>query len=405
MEDKAGFTRDYKILEKTEWFLSSVPHINNVYKVLRAIVNNANYGPSVFNEDYKQKLIVRRGQMVTSLPSLSAKTGLTEKQVRGAISKLVELQDIVTKSYNKFRVITLCRYEDIVSGNISEKDIYLYNEKIKNSYVVMKNITPGQAEIKKSDLEPGQAPSPTVSMDTEKKLEKGQAPKILPGQAPKPLIPTDIEDFSILRAASYIEPNSKKEYDSDRSLLTESMINKNSNNTSQSQNFVEKTENPLFSQNFVGMPTPEQLKALQDFAKKKHEEFLKLPDYPYGKEKRTGMPESYRLKQTGKDPLDEYRAKIITGDPLAEYRSKVNGEILRESYRKPFVRPQAEPKPYPTDTHFDQVMEDNEITGDIEKDDEILILGSKKSFYRDFDKRMKIFKRMIDGESPLEIVK
>lgn len=394
MKYNNGFFPDFGWFEKTEWMTSEFKHMQNVGLVYKTLAQLATHKQSYFIEQYRSKLIVKRGQVVIGRNSLAEITKLTPNKIRYAIMRLIASQDIVTKSYHKFTLVTLCKYEEIVSGEILKKDPYLYAQQIKNWDKTMK-----------AEELPPPAPSPTESTISENLGSENQPHRNLPPPAPSPRATAKTADFGLQTTTLYIEPNSKEEYSSDRSISTESMINKNSNNTSQSQNLVEKTENPLFSQNFVGMPTPEQLKALQDFAKKKHEEFLKLPDYPYGKEKRTGMPESYRLKQTGKDPLDEYRAKIITGDPLAEYRSKVDGEALRESYRKPFVRPQAEPKPYPTDTHFDQVMEDNELTGDIDKDDELLILGSKKSFYRDFDKRMKIFKRMIDGESPLEIVK
>lgn len=392
MKYNNGFFPDFGWFEKTEWMTSELEHMNNVGLVYKKLAQLATHKDSVFLEQYRTKLIVKRGQVVIGRNSLAEITKLTPNKIRYAIMRLIASQDIVTKSYHKFTLVTLCKYEEIISGEILKKDPYLYAQQIKNWDKTMK-----------SEKLPPPAPSPTESTVSENLGSENQPHRNLPPPAPSLRATAKTANFGLQTTTLYIEPNSNKEYDSDRSISTESMININSNNTSQSQNFVEKNENPLFSQNFVGMPTPEQLKALQDFAKKKHEDFLKLPPYPYGKEKRTGLPESYRLKQTGKDPIDEYRAKIITGDPLAEYRAKVDGEALRESYRKPFVK--AEPKSYPTDIHFDQIMEDNELTGDIDKDDEILILGPKKSFYRDFDKRMKIFKRMIDGESPLEIVR
>lgn len=50
---------------------------------------------------------LKAGQMITTLPKLSAETGLSEREVRTALDKLTKGRQIVQKTTNKFRVITV----------------------------------------------------------------------------------------------------------------------------------------------------------------------------------------------------------------------------------------------------------------------------------------------------------
>lgn len=56
-------------------------------------------------------IIVRRGQLVTSVASLSAKTGLSFKKIRTCIDRLEKTGEIIKKTTNKYTVITLCNFE------------------------------------------------------------------------------------------------------------------------------------------------------------------------------------------------------------------------------------------------------------------------------------------------------
>jgi hypothetical protein len=50
---------------------------------------------------------LKSGQMITTLPKLSAETGLSEREVRTALDKLTKGRQISQKTTNKFRVITV----------------------------------------------------------------------------------------------------------------------------------------------------------------------------------------------------------------------------------------------------------------------------------------------------------
>ncbi len=55
--------------------------------------------------------IVKRGQLITGLLKLNEDTGLTIRQLRTSFSKLKMTGEITIKTTNKFRVVTICKYD------------------------------------------------------------------------------------------------------------------------------------------------------------------------------------------------------------------------------------------------------------------------------------------------------
>lgn len=57
-------------------------------------------------------MTIKRGQLVTSLSSLSLLTGLSIKRVRNCLIRLEECESIKCKTWaNRFRIITICKYD------------------------------------------------------------------------------------------------------------------------------------------------------------------------------------------------------------------------------------------------------------------------------------------------------
>lgn len=54
---------------------------------------------------------IDRGQLVTSIKSLSSETGISEQSVRTSLNKLKSTGEITTKSTNRFTIVTVCNYE------------------------------------------------------------------------------------------------------------------------------------------------------------------------------------------------------------------------------------------------------------------------------------------------------
>lgn len=70
------------------------------------LLSNANY------EDVRWHGIeVLRGQLVTSVASIVAYTGLTTQQVKVRLNRLEKSEQIVVKTTNKYSIITICNYE------------------------------------------------------------------------------------------------------------------------------------------------------------------------------------------------------------------------------------------------------------------------------------------------------
>lgn len=64
------------------------------------------------HEDKKwHGIVLKRGQLVTTLPELSKQTGLSVKQVRIRLEKLIDNGSVGRQTTNRFSIITICEYE------------------------------------------------------------------------------------------------------------------------------------------------------------------------------------------------------------------------------------------------------------------------------------------------------
>lgn len=66
----------------------------------------ANYEP----EKWHGK-VIDRGQLVTSLSSLSARSGIPVQSLRTCLQRLVDSEQITKESTNKYTIITICNYD------------------------------------------------------------------------------------------------------------------------------------------------------------------------------------------------------------------------------------------------------------------------------------------------------
>lgn len=60
-------------------------------------------------------MVVRRGQLVTSVAKISADTGLSTQVVRTCLNRLKSTNTITTKTTNKYTIVTINRYDDYQS--------------------------------------------------------------------------------------------------------------------------------------------------------------------------------------------------------------------------------------------------------------------------------------------------
>ena len=69
------------------------------------------YSFLLINANYESSDIIERGQILTSTPAISAATGLTEKQVRTAVDKLIAAKLISKKATKHYTIFTLLNYD------------------------------------------------------------------------------------------------------------------------------------------------------------------------------------------------------------------------------------------------------------------------------------------------------
>ena len=68
-----------------------------------------------FKDNKWQGIEIKRGSFITSIRSLSNETGLTDRQVRSALDKLILTNELTNKSTNKYRTITVLKYNEYQS--------------------------------------------------------------------------------------------------------------------------------------------------------------------------------------------------------------------------------------------------------------------------------------------------
>ena len=115
--------------------------------------------------------IIRRGQVCTSLPSLSNSTGLTIQQVRTAIKHLKSTGEITSKAFSKYQVITIVNY-DKYQDLTGKKP---YNQQAANSHVTGKQQHIEKKEKKEKERRKGRSAPGSPSAVSAEIPERGTA--------------------------------------------------------------------------------------------------------------------------------------------------------------------------------------------------------------------------------------
>ena len=151
MAEKTTYIRLDRNIINWKWWYDHNTLIVFLFLLIRANIHDNGFSGQ----------IIRRGQVCTSLPSLSNSTGLTIQQVRTAIKHLKSTGEITSKAFSKYQVITIVNY-DKYQDLTGKKP---YNQQAANSHVTGK-----QQHIEKKEKE-------------EKERRKGRsAPSSPPGE-------------------------------------------------------------------------------------------------------------------------------------------------------------------------------------------------------------------------------
>lgn len=97
----SGFICLYRSLLDWEWYNDVI-----VTKLFIHLLLKANH-----TEKQWKGILIPRGSLITSYHNLSEESGLSVKQVRDAISKLIRTNEVAKKSTTKYSLITLINYD------------------------------------------------------------------------------------------------------------------------------------------------------------------------------------------------------------------------------------------------------------------------------------------------------
>lgn len=93
-----------------------------------------------FKDKYWKEILVKRGQLITSIEHLAEETGLTVQQTRTALSKLKSTHEITIKATSKYTLITIEKY-DFYQNNNKNVTSTLTNNVTNNQQTNNKQIT------------------------------------------------------------------------------------------------------------------------------------------------------------------------------------------------------------------------------------------------------------------------
>lgn len=96
-----GWIKLHRKILDWEWFTS--PSTLQLFIYLLLMANK---------EDKKWRgILIKRGQLVTSVATISEETKLSTQQVRTSLNRLKSTNEITSKTTNRFTLVTVCKYE------------------------------------------------------------------------------------------------------------------------------------------------------------------------------------------------------------------------------------------------------------------------------------------------------
>ena len=96
-----GYIKAYRSMMEWDWWEDK-----NTFRLFMTILFLANWK----DKKWRGKRI-KRGQLWTSIETLSEKSGLTQRQVRTSLNKLISTNEVTNKSTNEGRLITVVNYD------------------------------------------------------------------------------------------------------------------------------------------------------------------------------------------------------------------------------------------------------------------------------------------------------
>lgn len=96
-----GWIKIHRKILDWEWFSCSSTFHLFVYLLLKANMEDKQW----------RGIVIKRGQLVTSIASICKDTNLTTQQARTSLNRLKSTNEITIKTTNRFTLVTICKYE------------------------------------------------------------------------------------------------------------------------------------------------------------------------------------------------------------------------------------------------------------------------------------------------------
>lgn len=127
---------------------------------------------------------IKAGQFVSSIPRISAETGLTESQVRTALKKLKDTGYISTKSTNKYTIYTVNEYRKYIDcGQVAETTTE-ENKVVENGTKMEQPVERKMEQTEEKAKETCEKPNKKAFIDCFERLWKQYPNKRGKGQVP-----------------------------------------------------------------------------------------------------------------------------------------------------------------------------------------------------------------------------
>ena len=104
-----GWIKIYRAITEWEWYQNS-----QMVHLLIHLIFKAN----IMDKKWKG-ITIKRGQLVTSVASLSSSTGISIRSIRTCLDRMEETGEIDKETTNKFTIITICKYDSYQDCEIS----------------------------------------------------------------------------------------------------------------------------------------------------------------------------------------------------------------------------------------------------------------------------------------------
>ena len=107
----SGFVKEHRQILEWGWYKDV-----HTCHLFRHLILKAQWKPTTFRD-----VALSVGQLLTGRKTLAFETGLTEQQVRTALSNLQKHHEITIKSTSKFSIITVCNYSKYQAVEMTEQ--------------------------------------------------------------------------------------------------------------------------------------------------------------------------------------------------------------------------------------------------------------------------------------------